>query len=127
MLSGKASYILSTYFFSNIALVIAYPILRLYTQAGNRSLKHEDAYGFTYENSIIYTVLGLAAISYVRSTSNSQFFLDSLTVGKVGVACLLFMAKFNYCLYYIGICIFAWMVVPYPRYNGANSFIKVKT
>ena len=127
MLQGKASYLFSTYFFSNVALVIAYPLLRLYTVAGNRSLKHYDSFGFTYENSIIYTVLALATISYIRSTSNIQFFLDSLTVGKVGVACLLFMAKFNYCLYYIGICLVAWLVVPYPRFKASHSFHMVKS
>lgn len=125
MLEGKASYIISVYFFVNVFLVIAYPLLRLYTVAGERSLKHEDSFGFTYENSIIYTVLAIVCISYIRSTSNSQFLLDSLTVGKVGVACLLFMAKFDYCLYYILICLIAWIVVPYPRYRGPNKFKKV--
>jgi hypothetical protein len=64
------------------------------TTAGDRSLQHQDQFGFTYENSIIYTALALALVSYARSTSNSQFFIDAMTVSKFGIACLLFMAKF---------------------------------
>jgi hypothetical protein len=93
-MDGKASYIFSLYFFINVSLVLAYPYLRLMTSAGDRPLKHYDSFGFTYENSIIYTGLALAMIAYTRSTSNSQFFIDALTVGKIGVTCLLFMAKF---------------------------------
>lgn len=125
MFEGKASYLLSMYFLVNAVLVLAYPILRMLTPAGSRSLKHYDAFGFTYENSIIYTVLALALIAYIRSTSNSQFLLDSLIVGKIGVACLLFMAKFNYCIYYVLICLLVWVVVPYPRYYGKNRFRRV--
>lgn len=92
-MDGKASYLFSTYFIINALLLLAYPYLRLMTSAGERSLQHADQFGFTYENSIIYTVLALALIAYSRSTSNSQFFIDAMTVGKIGVACLLFFAK----------------------------------
>lgn len=127
MMDGKASYMLSTYFIINTLLVLAYPYLRLMTSAGQRSLKHEDNFGFTYENSIIYTALALALIAYSRSTSNSQFFIDAMTVGKVGVACLLFFAKFQYCIYYVVICVLSWLVVPYPRFRGPNKFTSIQS
>ena len=117
-MDGKASYLFSLYFITNSLLVLAYPYLRIMTSAGDRSLKHEDKFGFTYENSIIYTALALALIAYSRSTSNSQFFIDAMTVGKVGVGCLLFMAKFDYCIYYVVICIICWLTIPYPRFRG---------
>jgi hypothetical protein len=93
-MDGKMSYLFSTYFITNAILVLAYPYLRLATSAGERSLQHHDQWGFTYENSIIYTALALALIAYSRSTSNQQFLIDAMTVGKIGVACLLFFAKF---------------------------------
>jgi hypothetical protein len=93
-MDGKASYIFSLYFIINTALVLAYPYLRIMTSAGDRTLKVEDSFGFTFENSIIYTGLALAMIAYTRSTCNSQFFIDAMTVGKICVTCLLFMAKF---------------------------------
>lgn len=126
-MEGKASYLISTYFIINALLVLAYPYLRLMTKAGDRSLQHQDSFGFTYENSIIYTALAMALIAYSRSTSNSQFFIDAITVGKVGVACLLFMAKIDYCLYYTIICIICWLVIPYPRYRAPNKFINIKS
>ena len=39
MVSGKVSYIFSTYFIINVLLVFAYPLLRYNTSAGQRSLK----------------------------------------------------------------------------------------
>lgn len=48
MMDGKASYLLSTYFIINTILVLAYPYLRVMTKAGDRSLQHEDNFGFTY-------------------------------------------------------------------------------
>lgn len=69
----------------------------------------------------------MALIAYSRSTSNSQFFIDSMTVGKVGVACLLFMAKIDYCLYYVIICTVCWLVIPYPRYRAPNKMINIKS
>ena len=125
MSTGKASYILSTYFLINTALVLLYPYLRLMTSAGKRSLKHEDTFGFTYENSIIYTVLAMGTIAYARSTSNSQFFIDAITVGKIGVACLLFFAQFYFCIIYIVVCVLTWLVVPYPKYRAPHKFIAV--
>lgn len=53
--------------------------------------------------------------------------MDAMTVGKVGVACLLFMAKFDYCVYYVVICVLSWLVVPYPRFRGPNKFVQVKS
>lgn len=71
-------------------------------------------------------MLVLMMISFVRSSSLRGFIFDSLTVGKIGVTALLFMAKFYYSLYYILICILAWIVTPYPRYQGDNKFIRVE-
>jgi hypothetical protein len=97
------------------------------TSAGDRSLQLHDAFGFTYENSIVYTALVLALITYSRSTSNSQFFIDSITLGKFGVAGLLFMAKFQYCVYYIVVCLVVWLTIPYPRYRAPNKFITIRS
>lgn len=69
----------------------------------------------------------MALIAYSRSTSNSQFFIDIMTVGKIGVICLLFFAKFDYCIYYSIICVLCWLVLPYPRFRGANKFIQIKS
>jgi len=38
----------STYFITNVLMIVVYPMLRLFTTAGRRDLKHEDTFGFTY-------------------------------------------------------------------------------
>jgi hypothetical protein len=48
MLSGVKQFYFSFYFISNVLLIFAYPILRLFTSAGNRDLKQADNFGFSY-------------------------------------------------------------------------------
>lgn len=43
-----ASFFTSWYFMINATLVLAYPIMRLFTSVGNRSLRNVDSFGFTY-------------------------------------------------------------------------------
>lgn len=125
-MSGSNIYF-STYFIANTLLVVSYPLLRLYTEAGERDLRHKDNFGFTYENSILYTVIALACMAYLRSSSTSQFVTDFFTVGKIGVICLLFFAKLAYSIYYILACLLFWLVLPYPKYQASNKFIQIKT
>ena len=65
----EASFFASWYFLLNTLLVLSYPLLRLYTSAGERSLRNIDAFGLTYENSIIYAGLSFVAMYYLRSSS----------------------------------------------------------
>ena len=46
--SGEQQFYFSKYFISNILLMFAYPILRTFTSAGKRDLKHADSFGFSY-------------------------------------------------------------------------------
>ena len=51
--------------------------------------------------------------------------LDCLSIGKIVVTCLLFFAKFKLSLYYVAICAGSWLIVPYPKFNATNKFIKI--
>jgi hypothetical protein len=43
------------------------------------------------------------------------------------VVSLLFFAKFKLSIYYSLTCFLFWIIVPYPRYNGPNKFIKIES
>jgi hypothetical protein len=43
--------------------------MRLFTSVGNRDLRTLDSFGFTYENSIIYSGLVFILVYYLRSAS----------------------------------------------------------
>jgi hypothetical protein len=45
--SSKQFY-LSLYFIVNTLLILAYPLLRLFTTAGNKNLRNQDYFGFSY-------------------------------------------------------------------------------
>ncbi len=115
----------SSYVIVNTLLLLSYPFMRIFTSVGNRDLRNLDSFGFTYENSIIYSGLVFVGIYYLRSASLRSFLLDSLSIGKIIIVSLLFFAKIYYCLYYIIICAATWLVIPYPRYNAPNKFIKI--
>ena len=125
--SSSSQFYLSSYFLVNILLLLVYPFLRLYTSAGKRDLKRQDYFGFSYENSIIYTALILAVMGYSRSTSTRGFISDLFSVGKVGVTALLVFAKVKFAIIYAVVCLVLWMVVPYPRYIAPNRFTKIKS
>ena len=99
--------------------------MRLFTQVGTRDLRIIDTFGFTYENSIIYSGLVFIIVYYLRSASLREFLMDSLTIGKIIVISLLFFARFKLCLVYCAICFATWIVIPYPRCNTPNKFIKI--
>ena len=124
---ASPSFYSSSYFIINSAMILSYPLLRLFTSAGGRDLKHEDIFGFTYENSIIYTVLIMILMGYVKSTSLKGFFVDLFSVGKVGVASLLFFAKFQFSIIYVILCIVFWTAIPYPKYDAPNKFIRIRS
>lgn len=65
----EISFFTSWYFLINATLVLAYPLLRLFTSVGNRSLRMLDSFGLTYENSIIYAGLSFITMYYLRSSS----------------------------------------------------------
>ena len=67
--SPELNFFTSSYFLANLSLILVYPIMRLFTSAGQRDLRHLDNFGFTYENSIIYGGLTFVAIYYLRSAS----------------------------------------------------------
>jgi hypothetical protein len=125
--NSSSQFYLSSYFLINILLLLAYPILRLYTSAGKRDLKRQDYFGFSYENSIIYTALILAVMGYSRSTSTRGFISDLFSVGKVGVTALLVFAKVKFAIIYAVVCLVLWMVVPYPKYVAQNRFVRVRS
>ena len=124
--SPDLDFFTSAYFLVNLALVFAYPAMRILTSVGNRDLRHLDSFGLTYENSIIYGGLTFVTIYYLRSSSLREFLVDTLSIGKIIVASLLFFAKFNYCFIYAGICFLCWMVLAYPKYRGRNRFTRIE-
>lgn len=127
MKSASTQFYLSSYFITNLLLLLTYPVLRIFTTAGKKNLKHQDYFGFTYENSIIYTVLIMAIMGYVRATSLRGFMVEFFSIGKVGVAALLVFAKFRFSIVYSVVCVILWVIVPYPRYSAPNKFIRIKS
>ena len=115
----------SAYFAVNLTLVLCYPLLRLFTAVGERSLRNRDSFGFTYENSIMYAGLTFVALYYVRSSSLREFIVNSLSIGKICVASLLFFARFRLCFAYIALCLLTWLLLSYPKYRGRHKFIRV--
>lgn len=121
------SFFTSWYVIVNSLLIISYPFMRIFTSVGNRDLRNLDSFGFTYENSIIYSGLVFILVYYLRSASLREFLLDCLTIGRIMVVSLLFFAKIKLCMYYSIICLVFWIILPYPRYNGPNKFIKIES
>lgn len=121
------SFFTSWYVIVNYLLILSYPFMRLFTSVGNRDLRKLDSFGFTYENSIIYSGLAFILVYYLRSASLREFLLDCLTIGRIMVVSLLFFAKFKLSIYYSLICLLFWIIIPYPRYNGPNKFIKIES
>lgn len=121
------SFFTSWYVIINSLLILSYPFMRLFTSVGNRDLRKLDSFGFTYENSIIYSGLAFILVYYLRSASLREFLLDCLTIGRIMVVSLLFFAKFKLSIYYSLICLLFWIIIPYPRYNGPNKFIKIES
>jgi hypothetical protein len=117
----------SWYVIVNTLIIVSYPFLRIFTSVGSRNLRHLDSFGFTYENSIIYSGLAFIGVYYLRSTSLRSFLLDCLSIGKIIVISLLFFAKIHLCLYYSIVCFVTWLIIPYPRYNAPNKFIKIES
>jgi hypothetical protein len=123
----EISFFTSWYFLINSTLVLAYPIMRLFTSVGDRSLRMQDSFGLTYENSIIYAGLSFVTMYYLRSSSLREFLLNCLTIGKICVASLIYFAKFKWVLPYIGLCCLSWFVLSYPKYRGRHNFIKIES
>lgn len=123
----EASFFTSWYFIVNATLVFAYPLMRLFTPVGDRSLRNVDSFGFTYENSIIYGGLSFVVMYYLRSSSLREFLIDCLSIGKIVVTSLLFFAKYQLCFIYIGICCLSWIFLSYPKYRAKNKFIRIES
>jgi hypothetical protein len=121
----EPSFFTSWYVIANLLLIVAYPLLRIFTVVGRRDLRHLDAFGFTFENSIIYTGLGFVAVYYIRCSSLREFFMDCLAIGRIVVGCLLIYAKFQLSIYYAILCLISWILIPYPRYTAPNKFIRI--
>ena len=122
-----AAFFTSSYFLTNFGLVLSYPLLRIFTEVGRRDIRQKDAFGFSYENSIIYTGLAFALIHFLRSSSLREFILNCLVIAKIVVVSLLFFAKFRISIFFMLICVVLWVVVPYPRYNAKNKMIKIQS
>lgn len=43
-----ANFFITPYVMVNIALILAYPYMRIFTDVGRRDLRHLDSFGFTY-------------------------------------------------------------------------------
>lgn len=67
----------------------------------------------------------MALIAYSRSNSLRGFMVDFFAVGKVGVASLLFFAKYQFSAIYVIACAVLWIMIPYPKYNAPNKFIRI--
>lgn len=67
----------------------------------------------------------IALIAYMRSCSIKGFLIDCFAVGKVGVASLLFFAKYQFSFIYVIACIVSWIMIPYPKYIAPNKFIRI--
>lgn len=71
---------LNSYYVGNILLVLIYPIHKLFS-LDQSFLQKQDTFGFTYENSILYTTLTLLSLNYIRSYSMPQFVADTVSPG----------------------------------------------
>ena len=69
----------------------------------------------------------MSVIGDVRATGLRGFWIDFFNVAKIGVAGLLFFAKFRFCLAYVALCGCLWMLVPYPQYRAKNRFIRIRS
>lgn len=69
----------NSFYIGNTLLVLVYPIHRLLYNINSMSLYKKDTFGFTYENSIIYMMLTLLTLNYIRSYSMPQFITDTVT------------------------------------------------
>lgn len=67
----------------------------------------------------------MALIAYSRSSSLRGFLVDIFAIGKVGVASLLFFAKYQFSAIYILACLILWIIIPYPKYIAPNKFIRI--
>lgn len=68
---------LNSYYIGNVLLVLIYPIHKM-LNLNSSILSREDTFGFTYENSILYTTLTLLALNYIRSYSMPQFVSETV-------------------------------------------------
>ena len=62
----------NSYYIINTLLILVYPIHK-YLNLNTFLLSRKDGFGFTYESSIIYTMLIILCLNYIRSYSFPQF------------------------------------------------------
>lgn len=67
----------NTYYIVNVLLILLYPAHK-YLNLNTQMLFKKDSFGFTYENSIIYTMLTILCLNYVRSYSFPQFVSEAV-------------------------------------------------
>lgn len=72
----------NSFYIGNALLVLVYPVHRLLYNINSSSLYKKDTFGFTYENSIIYMMLTLLTLNYIRSYSMPQFVTDTVAVSR---------------------------------------------
>ncbi len=70
---------LNSYYIGNLIILLIYPVHKL-IKLNTSLLESTDNFGFTYENSIIYTMLVLLTIHYIRSYSLPQFISESVSI-----------------------------------------------
>lgn len=124
---------LNTYYVANILLILLYPIHK-FLNLNSNILNRQDSFGFTYENSIIYTMLTLLSLNYIRSYSLPQFISEAvpypptqLVLLKIMVFCFYTFINFNYAIIYVCVCLVVWVFVSYPKYTGPNKFVRIKS
>lgn len=122
---------INSYYVGNVLMVLLYPLHKLISLE-NSVLYKQDTFGFTYENSIMYTTITLLALNYIRSYSMPQFVSDAvskplsqLLLLKIMVFCFYTFVSIRYAMVYVGLCVAGWLLLSYPKYTGPSNFVRI--
>lgn len=116
----------NSYYIINVLLVLIYPIHK-YLNLNTTLLFSKDSFGFTHENSVIYTMLTILCLNYIRSYSFPQFVSEALVLLKVMTFCFYTFVEWKYAGYYALLCAISWVFVSYPKFKGAHKMIEIKS
>jgi len=124
---------INSYYIGNVLLVLLYPLHKIFSLDGSLLYK-QDTFGFTYENSILYTTLTLLALNYIRSYSMPQFVSETVSLSliqllllKIMIFCFYTFVGINYAIVYVAVCVVSWLLLSYPKYTGPSNFLRITT
>lgn len=115
----------SAYYIFNYLLIIIYPVLR---SSGNKyMLKKKDNWGYQREDSILTILVTIILLRYVRYFTNwNKFICEIFFYCKFSISILLLLISRKIAIWYLLACLIIWLLVKYPRYNGASNIIYIQ-